>query len=175
MLAWMYVTMPSEEELERQRQERQARDTIPEQEPEEPRFEEDLAETDPDVEPVETRSLGVFGHETVSDTIDTWIETPKFRARFTNLGGGPASLELKQHKRWDGGPVQLMSDTTRSAYSLEFLSTENYNIETDELLFRPVSTEPVITLNKGETTTVQYELELEDGSRMIYTYTIDAG
>ncbi|MGM0737739.1 MAG: membrane protein insertase YidC, partial [Bacteroidota bacterium] len=30
MLAWMYTTMPSQEELERQRQERMARDTIPE-------------------------------------------------------------------------------------------------------------------------------------------------
>lgn len=174
MLAWMYTTMPSEEELERQRQERLARDTIPEQELDDHRFEEEMVDEDPEVEPVETPSLGVFGHQMVSDTVDTWIETPKFRARFTNLGGGPASFQLKQHDRWDDGPVQLMSDTTRSAYSLEFLSTENYNIETDQLLFRPVSMEPVITLDEGETTTVQYEFELEDGSRMIYTYTIDA-
>ncbi len=176
MLAWMYTTMPSQEELERQRQERMARDTIPELEDRtDPLWDEDREvavreATDPTVRP----SLGVFGYQAVTDTVSTWVETPRFRARFTNLGGGPASFHLLRHNMWDGGPVQLMSDTTRSAYSVEFLSTENYNIETDQLLFRPVTTDPVITLARGEQATLQYELILGDGSRMIYTYTIDA-
>jgi YidC/Oxa1 family membrane protein insertase len=176
MLAWMYTTMPSQEELERQRQERMARDTVPELEDRaDPRFDEDR---DPVIRAMEDApgrpSLGVFGYQAVTDTISTWIETPRFRARFTNLGGGPASFHLKRHKMWDGGPVQLMSDTTRSAYSVEFLSAENYNIETDQLLFRPATTDPLITLARGEQTTLQYEFVLGDGSRMIYTYTIDA-
>ncbi len=176
MLAWMYTTMPSQEELERQRRERLARDTIPEmQDRPERHFEQDPVPPDPDEERVPVvSSLGVFGYQTVTDTISTWVETPNYRARFTNLGGGPASFHLKNHKLWDGGLVQLMSDTTRSAYSLEFLSIENYNIETDQLLFRPLSTEPRITVGPGETAIIQYELLLEDGSRLIYSYTLDA-
>ncbi len=176
MLAWMYTTMPTQEEIERQRQERLARDTIPEYETEgrlEQRFEEEedvLLDRPAD----DRQTLGLFGYQSVTDTISTWIETPYYRARFTNLGAGPASFHLKEHLKWDAGQVQLMSDTTRSAYSMEFLSTENYNIETDNLLFHPVSHDPVVSLSHGETVTLQYELELEDGSKMIYSYTIDA-
>lgn len=178
MLVWMYTTMPTQEELERQRREQLAQDTIPEEQgqQEEPPFEEDTAEPETresDSDP-EQRSLGVFGHRSTADTLSTWVETPLYRARFTNVGGGPASFHLKNHERWDGGVVQLMSDTTSSAYSLEFLSTENYNIETDKLLFRPVSYESGISLEEGEETNLQFELLLEDGSRMIYTYSLDA-
>ncbi|MDG5767547.1 membrane protein insertase YidC [Balneolales bacterium ANBcel1] len=173
MLAWMYYTMPSQEELERQRQERLARDTVPEDfERPETQILEDFADDD-EARPDEDRpSMGVFGYTDVTDTLATWVETPLFRARFTNAGGGPASFHLKKHNRWDGGNVQLISDTTRSAYSLEFLSTENYNIETDNLLFRPVSYQPRVVLGEDENATLQYEFELEDGSRVIYTYTI---
>ena len=176
MLAWMYTTMPSQEELERQRLERMARDTIPEmQEQPEHRVDQDREPPEPmDDRDDERPSLGVFGYQAVSDTVSTWVETPRYRARFTNLGGGPASMHLKNHNVWDDGLVQLMSDTTRSAYSVEFLSTENYNIETDQLLFRPVTTDPAIAIGPGENATLQYELLLDDGSRLIYSYTIDA-
>jgi len=176
MLAWMYTTMPSQEELERQRQERIARDTIPETEDRRDlRWEEDRDPAVREAEDVADRpSLGIFGHQEVTDTVSTWVETPKYRARFTSLGGGPASFHLKRHNRWDDGLVQLMSDTTRSAYSVEFLSIENYNIETDQLLFRPLTADPAINVARGEQATLQYELLLEDGSRLIYTYTIDA-
>ncbi len=176
MLAWMYTTMPSQEELERQRRERMARDTIPEmQEPPEHRFDQEREPLEPmDDRDADRPSLGVFGYQAVSDTVSTWVETPRYRARFTNLGGGPASMHLKNHNVWDDGLVQLMSDTTRSAYSVEFLSTENYNIETDQLLFRPLTTDPSITIGPGENATLQYELLLDDDSRLIYTYTIDA-
>jgi YidC/Oxa1 family membrane protein insertase len=173
MLAWMYTTMPTQEELERQRQERLARE-VPEETGELPGL---LPEESPEVDAAaadERPSLGVFGYITMADTVSTWVETPKYRIRFTNLGAGPAGLELIQHDRWEGGHVQLISDTTRSAYSLEFLSTENYNIETDDLLFRPIAHEPFITLGPGEHTTLQYELVLEDGSRIVYAYTIHA-
>lgn len=176
MLAWMYTTMPSQEELERQRQERMARDTIPElEEQDEVRIQEEREPDEQVDEPTAERpSLGVFGHQVVTDTLSTWVDTPLYRARFTNIGGGPASIHLKNHDTWDGVPVQLMSDTTRSAYSVEFLSTENYNIETDQLLFRPITTDPVVAVGRGENTSIQYELLLEDGSRLLYTYTIDA-
>lgn len=178
-MAWMYTTVPSQEEMERQRRERAARDTIPElaDRRSDPRFEQERALPDTDTrEPVaEMTPLGVFGYQAFIDTVDTWVETPLYRARFTSLGGGPASFHLKKHNHWESGLVQLMSDTTRSGYSLEFLSTENYNIETDRLLFRPLSTTPSIRLGAGETATLQYELLLEDGNRLIFTYTLDAG
>ncbi len=174
MLAWMYSTMPSQEELERQRQERLAQDTLTE-ETLDPQMDQEVGGEDMESEEpsVDRPSLGIFGHTAVTDTVSTWVETPLYEARFTNLGGGPASFHLNRHDLWDSGKVQLMSDTTRSAYSLEFLSTENYNIETDNLLFRPVSHPASLSLEEGESTTLQYEFELEDGERIIYTYTID--
>ncbi|MEX0680719.1 MAG: membrane protein insertase YidC [Balneolales bacterium] len=176
MLAWMYSTMPSQEELERQRQEQLEREMLaedpePRADPLDPDMQDE--EAGPVSRPAGRQALGVFEYTSTSDTLSTWVETPKYRARFTNAGAGPASFHLKQHHKWNGDPVQLISDTTRSAYSLEFLSTENYNIETDKLLFRPVAHEPRITLGEGEITTLQYELLLEDGNRILYTFTLD--
>ncbi len=170
MIGWMYYTMPSQEEIERQRQERAEREAVPE-EPEEPIVRRGIESRpelrDPGHEPT---SLGIFAHPSYEDTVSIWVETPKYRTRFTNLGGGPASFHLKEHNHWQGGLVQLISDTTRSAYSLEFLSTENFNIETDQLLFRPVSHPDAIRLDEGETASLQYELVLEDESSIFFTY-----
>ncbi|MDI6401249.1 membrane protein insertase YidC [Balneolaceae bacterium ANBcel3] len=174
MLGWMYTSMPSPEELEQQRQERLARELAREEdpEPEQDILRQDVVSEDT-TEDASAQALGVFGHRPVSDTLLTQVETPLFRVIFSNVGGGPASFQLKKHDRWEGGPVQMMSDTTRSAYSLEFLSIENYNIETDQLFFRPVAHQENMIVDAGEHATLQYELVLEDGSRILYTYTID--
>ncbi|MEX0686734.1 MAG: membrane protein insertase YidC [Balneolales bacterium] len=167
-LGWMYFTMPDAEQLEQQRAQRQLDDTVRvlDEAPEEDfdyEEEEDLAEQP-------SSNLGVFDSNVVTDTTEFVVETPLFTSVFTNLGGGPSHVTLKDHKTWDQKPVQLLRNTERSAYSLEFLSTENYNIETDKILFRQLTSGNRLEVAEGETATLQYALELKDGSQLIFSY-----
>jgi len=181
MMAWAYYAMPDEEELQRQREERALRDSLAQVEQQfDQQFEEqDLTDSDEDQVqpgdlPAPTVAMGLFRTDQVADTIQTVIETPRYRAVFSNLGGGPVRYQLKNHNTWDQKPVQLISDTTRSAYVLGFLSNENYNIETDQLLFRPMTDRPEIELNGDHYASLQYRLELESGGRIVFTYTFHA-
>ena len=173
LLAWMWVTTPDPEELERRQAEREARqDTLTEEvDPQQPDEEADPdeleVEEDEEGEPV----FGVFDAYTATDTVETVVRSPRYEITFTTVGGGPAKYRLLRHQHWDSsGPVQLIPDTTRSAYALEFISTENYRVETDQLMFEQLTPENEIVLEGDDQAELQYALTLEDGSRLIYTY-----
>lgn len=117
-------------------------------------------------------TLGIFADKGVHDTTSTIVETPLYHARFTNLGAGPASFILKKYKTWDNQPVQLIKDTTRSAYSLGFISTQNYNIETDQILFQQVTPKRAIKLAKNDTAQIRYRVSVGNGHSMTYVYTL---
>lgn len=183
MMAWAYYAMPNQEELQQQREEQALRDSLArveqqmetEEEPEsspESGSEATLNRTNGSAG--ETRSMGVFQNSQVTDTVQTVVETPQYRAIFTNVGGGPSRYELKNHDTWDQEPVQMISDTTRSAYVLGFLSNENYNIETDQLLFQVEGGREHIELNGNGEEQLRYRLALENGGQIVYTYTFHA-
>lgn len=184
-MAWFWVTMPSEKELERQRQERAMQDSIAalqdpadslgavedtvvqgensSQTPARPRQTPELSEPG-------LTSLGVFSQQ-LSDTLYTTVRTPLLEIEFTNLGGGPSRVTMLQHNTWDQNPVQMIRNTTRSAYSLGFLSTENLNIETDRLFFEPLQNDEIIEVSEDGTAQLNYRLAVNDGSAILFTYT----
>ncbi len=173
LLAWMYVTTPDPEELERQQAEREAQEDTLTEEVDPDR--DELAEEDPDdigvAEDDEGRpEFGVFDTFTSTDTTETVVKSPRYEITFTTVGGGPSEYRLTRHNNWEGQPVQLIPDTTRSAYALEFISTENYRVDTEHLIFEQLHSEDEIEIEAGEEAELQYALNLEDGSRMIYTY-----
>lgn len=188
MFAWAYFTMPSEEELQ-QRQAEQARedsvaaaqadtqDTTRQDEEADPDDEEAQRATpsEREEEAQEAPSGGVFGAASVSDTSEVVVDTDLYIANFTNVGAGPGSFFLKEHFTWEGDPVQLIADSGRSAYSMGFLTSENYNIETNNLIFEQITDADTLRLEEGETEELQYALNLEDGGRILYTYTLQGG
>jgi len=185
-MAWAFYTMPSEEELERQRAEQAMQDSIAaaeaeEQDLQEPVEQDERADAEPETdagferEPErEEVQLGTFEEAGIADTVYTTVRTPLYEIEFTNLGAGPAKYTLLGHKTWDQEPVQMIKDTTRSAYSLGLLSYQNYNIETDQLLFEPLTDEREIELSMDESEVVSYQLDFGDGSRLVFTYTFYA-
>ncbi|MEX0779690.1 MAG: membrane protein insertase YidC [Balneolales bacterium] len=168
-LGWMYFTMPDPAELEQQRAQREAEDAITTQD-EGITEEEQLDYDEAPQSDQAAEEMGVF-QTSITDTTEFVVETPLYQGRFTNKGGGPFSISLKEHNTWDQEPVQLIRDTTQSAYSLEFISTENYNIETDRLMFRQLTPGNSLEIAEGDSASLQYALELNDGSQVIYTYT----
>ncbi|MFH5832152.1 membrane protein insertase YidC [Halalkalibaculum sp. DA384] len=188
MLAWFYFTMPSPEEMQRRQAEQARQDSIAaaqaqadslalqeerepvadtaqapeEQQAAQPTLRGEEEETD--------QELGIFGTASVADTAKTVVETPLYRAVFTNVGAGPAKLTLKNYETWNHAPVQMIADTTQSAYSVGFLSNENYNIETEDILFEQVTPGQELQLEEGETRELQYALNLSNGGQILYTY-----
>lgn len=178
MLGWFYFTMPSEEQLAEQRRQQAIQDSLAMvQEMEDVTFAEQDDTAAPsetfieDAEEEDVAPAGMFG--VVQDSIQTefTVETPLYSAIFTNKGAGPSKFLLKTHLTWDGQPVQLVGDTTRSAYNTGFLTTENYNIETQNLIFRQVNAGNSVTVAEGDSKELTYVLDLEDGRRLEYTYT----
>lgn len=197
MVAWAYVSMPTEEEL-RQRQAEQARqDSIAAAQadtasrnlegqdtgqggtpPDETvqsgqqqagggagqRISQEQEETPGD--------MGMFSEASLSDTTDLIVSTPLYRAVFTNLGAGPRKLTLKDHHTWDDRPLQMIRDTSRSAYALGFLTTGNYNVESRHLLFEQDTGADSLVVREGEQQTLTYALNLENGGQIRYEYTL---
>lgn len=188
MVAWAYFTMPSEQELQQRKAEQARQDSIAaaQADSDTARAARQLANKDTLAEKPagkgqqtlqgqETgpQQMGMFSDASVSDTSQIVVNTPLYKATFTNVGGGPSQITLKDYQTWDDKPVRMIKDTTRSAYSLGFLTTGNYNVETNQLVFKPLTQQKSITVGKGDTTQVKYALNISDSKRLVYTYTLD--
>lgn len=173
MMTWFWYMSPDEEQRNRMIEQRRVQDSIRVAQALNPPLETEILPTITSEAQADIATGGVFT-SSVSDTLLYTVSTPYYTAVFTNVGAGPASIQLTQYAKWDGTPVQMISDTTRSAYSLGFISTQNYNIETRSLVFSQSTPGGGITLSEGETTTLEYVFEPEPGKRLVYTYTLNA-
>lgn len=185
--------MPSQEEIDRRRAEQATQDSLAALQTEQ---QESFDETEsrPDEQngqineqPVEQpevddgseaetahRALGEFSAVGYTDTLKTIIRTPLYEIELSNLGAGPVKYTLNDHNTWEKQPVQMIADTTQSAYSLGFLSNQNYNIETSHLLFEPLQETGVISLENSDSTEVSYIYRLESGASITFRYTFYA-
>jgi YidC/Oxa1 family membrane protein insertase len=181
-IAWFYYTAPSQEQLEKQQRELAARDSIaalnlPPDQPEvlQPEIRSD-SEQDQEINP--QTSLGFFAQADSTQQIDlrlSRVETPLYTVDFTNKGAGPTRLELHEHLTWDGRRVQLISDTTKSVYSLGFTSAQNYNIDTHRLMFVPQFESDSFQLAEGDSLQLAYDLPMGDRGSVRFVYTLYGG
>ena len=185
MLGWFYFTMPSEEELAQQRREQAVQDSLAQieqtmqdtvGETETTQEQERQTRTEPSIseETDEVAQVqGLFSTSSVTEESEIKVSTPLYTATFTNRGAGPNSFILKEYDTWDGRPVQLIADTTQSAYNIGFLSTENYNVETQNLLFEQVTPGSSIEIRQGEQREIRYEMDLGEGRKLVLTYLLN--
>lgn len=194
-IGWAFYTMPSQEEIDQRRAEQALQDSLAaEQAQQQAEFEGERDTTQSDREfrsgddgalidrsseaerelSESVRNLGVFSANSAEDTVKTVIETPLYNIELSNLGAGPVKYTLNDYKTWDQEQVQMIRDTTRSSYSLGFLSNQNYNIETNNLLFEPLQEPGVISLSGTDSTQVSYAYRVDEASEIIFTYTFHA-
>ena len=181
MLGWFYFTMPNEEQLAQQRRQQAIQDSlalIQQQYDDRVSATQDSQVTPPSEIFLEDADVtgtpvqaGMFATNQDSVEHEFVVTTPLYTAVFTNRGAGPSKFTLSTHQTWDGQPIQLISDTTKSAYSAGFLTTENYNIETQNLLFKQVNAGSSLTINEGDSKELSYVLELSDSRQLLYIYT----
>lgn len=170
--AWMYLTMPSPEEMARQAEARRMADSAAAViSPLNP----DASVQTPESALTATAEETSFSlAETAPDTVLTTIESEDFTAVFSNIGAGPVSIRFHRYKTWAGEQVQLIADTTRSAYSLGFISTGNQNVELRNAAFFARQPAGTIELRDGPVELV-YELPAKNGGNIRYTYSIAPG
>ncbi|WP_421773573.1 membrane protein insertase YidC [Gracilimonas sp.] len=186
MLGWFYFTMPSEEELANQRREQAAQDSLAQIEQNRQDSLERTAEAESQNQQTQPREQsisqdddevpsvrGLFGNSPVTEETEIEVTTPLYTVTFTNRGAGPNSFILNNYDTWDGRPVQLIADTAHSAYNIGFLSTENYNVETQNILFEQVTRGSSMNIASGEQREIRYELQLQDGREVILTYSLN--
>ncbi len=175
--------MPSEEQLADQRREQAAQDSLALIEQ---NRQDSIAQTEASNEPEERQQpsiseeqddapvvRGLFANSTITEESEIEVATPLYTVTFTNRGAGPNSFILNDYDTWDGRPVQLIADTAHSAYNIGFLSTDNYNVETQNILFRQVTSGSSMRVSSGEQREIRYELELEDGRQVVVTYLLN--
>ncbi len=187
MIAWAYFSMPSQEELERRKVEQARQDSIAavqadsqarsrKQAQGQPQADDTSASKETEITESEEedapQAMGMFSRASQSDTSNIVVETPLYRTTFTNLGAGPATFTLKEYQTWDDKPIQLIGgDTTHSAYTTGFLTNENYNVETDQLVFEQLTEGNTLNVQEGDSTRLKYALNISDDQRIVYTYT----
>jgi len=190
MMAWSWTSMPTPEELEAQRIEQIRQDSLAalQEQGIEPAF-DDLMGADrqgqsgtstfrdrrDSFDPLSTPTTGAFAPAdgfTPAETRST-VRTPYMEIEFSSVGGGPASIRFLDYQTWDKKPVQMVQDTTRSAYNVGFLSQEGQNIETRGLMFEPLfETRIDRNLAEGESVDISYQYLTASGGRIIHTYTV---
>jgi YidC/Oxa1 family membrane protein insertase len=168
--AWMYLTMPSQEELARKQQQRALADSLRAATAVDPGAQPALLPTsEADADANAPAFTGA-----ASDTVLTTVEGADFVAVFSNLGAGPVSIRFKKYNTWSGEPVQLVTDTTRSVYSLGFITPDNRNVELRNVLFKPLTSDAHLSLENGPVT-LAYELPVGENASVRYTYTLEPG
>jgi YidC/Oxa1 family membrane protein insertase len=172
MMSWFWYMTPSEEQLNRLREESRTQDSLRAAQATLPDAGSLILPEDAPLADESADPSGIFA-AAAADTVIQTVSTPLYTAVFSNVGGGPARFELKTYSKWDGTPVQMISDTTRSAYSMGFVSTQNYNIETRNLVFTPLQTGDLV-LETGGSATLTYVYEPEPGARLVYEWTFQA-
>lgn len=185
MVVWGYFTMPSEQELKQRQAEQARQDSVAAAQTQQDTTaasqvteEQDTTKPVPDKQSLDSSeeekiNMGMFSDASISDTSKIEVQTPLYKATFTNVGAGPSQIMLKDYETWNHEPVRLIRDTTQSAYSLGFLTSENFNVETDELLFEPLTKRSNIEITEGDSAKVRYALNISEGKRIIYTYTLN--
>jgi YidC/Oxa1 family membrane protein insertase len=176
-IAWFYYTAPSQEQIERQQREKIVRDSIaalnlPPAQP------EIRSESEQDQEITPQTTMGFFAPTDSAQQVDvrlSRVETPLYTVEFSNKGAGPTRLELHEYLTWDGQRVQLISDTTKSVYSLGFTSAQNYNIDTHRLMFVPQFEGDSFQLSEGDSLLLAYELPMGDRGSVLFMYTLYGG
>lgn len=181
MIGWFVSTMPSEEEMQRQKLERAERDSLAQVEQ---ALQDSIAESetqrmeslsDYDEQIAEEKSVpeGLFTTTKETESKEFVVETPLYRVKFTNQGAAPITFSLRKYDTWNGAPVQMIADTSTAVYNFGFLTTENHNIDTQNLKFTQVNAGNSLALNENENKELKYVLELENGRQLLYTYTFN--
>ena len=177
MLAWFYLTMPSElpptEGMPQDSTEVMASEPLeitPPAEVNEPVMA--AAPENPVSIVVDSTIAGVQEGEERLIT----VENDLYEAIFSTKGATLVSFKLKEYKKFDQvTPVQLIDTTGQGALSFEFTTPSNHNADTRAFFFdADVASDLIRVEDEGEEATLTFSTPVGQG-RIVQTYTFSQG
>ncbi len=94
------------------------------------------------------------------------VENKVMQIVFTNRGGQPESVKLKEYLSYDSTPVQLISNADKISYPVNI--SQNQSFQTTDLLFSPGRIEK----NADGSQTVTFRLNDQNGGMIVHEYII---
>ena len=96
------------------------------------------------------------------------VENELMKVVFSNKGGQPVSVELKQFKAYDSTPVKLVEPNSDSRISYTINTNPNQPADIANLFFR----EGQVVKNSDGSQTITFRLPTQDGESLVHQYTI---
>ncbi len=195
LIAYSIFTKPTQEEVEKARQERISRDSLQKvQEEMERQNAAKFANTENESLNPETistndstiqdstkineikESFGSFGVSAIGEQEFYTLENDLIKMIISTKGGRPYSVEMKNHRRYDSTTL-LLFDGDATVFGMNFFA-ENRKISTNELFFKPVETQVktdatnsektiAFRLYAGEDKYIEYSYKMKPGSYLI--------
>lgn len=127
---------------------------------------EDLTEKTPEV-----NETGLFGEAATGENDFITLENNKLELKISLKGGRVYSARLKDYKTWDGEPLILFSGDS-TVFGFNFFTADNKAVKTNNLYFRPVTDQEVVTVSSGAET-VSLRLIVDEDRYIQYDYTLE--
>ena len=179
VFGWSYFTRPSEEEMQRYRQQQDSIARVEKQRAIEAEMRKAEATEQAQLASAEQsdsvlgvmlrNQYGEFAQFAAGEREYYTVENNLMKIKFTNLGGRIASVELKEYDSYDSLPVVLFEGDS-SIFNISFFA-QNRRIETGKLFFVPsenISTQSVT----ADSLVVSFNLDLTDDRSLQFIYTI---
>jgi YidC/Oxa1 family membrane protein insertase len=114
-------------------------------------------------------TVAVKGFNTKGKPSETIVENELLKIVFTNKGGQPRKVELKNYKTHDGAPVYLNSSNL-DKFSYPISTGNGQSLQVADLLFEPAQ----VTKGKNGSQVVTFKATGERGEQVLHQYTIPA-
>lgn len=92
---------------------------------------------------------GVFADAAIDSNQFYTLENEKLKFTVSTKGGRPYSVELKEYHRYDSSKLVLF-DGDSTVFGLNFSTTQNRIISSNDLYFKPLQAQPSVMVKKGD-------------------------
>ncbi len=121
-------------------------------------------------QPVDPGQLGVFSKAAEGEDGFVTMENSKVELKIALKGGKVWSARLKDYKSWDGKPLVLFSGDS-TVFGFNFFTVDNKPVQTNNLYFKPVTSDQVLTVS-SEPKTLTLRLLVGESDYIEYNYTL---
>ncbi|MBT6765325.1 MAG: membrane protein insertase YidC [Candidatus Cloacimonetes bacterium] len=121
-----------------------------------------------------SKKFGSFSNATIGEKKYITLENDLIKIKFSNLGGKPYSVQLKDYQTHDSLPL-ILFDGDSSVFGLKFHEEQNlklYDITTDQLFFTPSETQPSIIVSDA-VKTITYKLDAGNDRFIEFVYRLE--
>ena len=115
-------------------------------------------------------SLGAFASVSAGPEKLVTVQNDLMTAIISSKGATLKSLVLKKHLDGTRHPFNLITDSSKGALSMLFLSSDGKRIDTRDLNFRSLSVDSVRTVTGAQKVSVSYVLDVDTTRSMQVTY-----